>query len=127
MRPPTRHAAHSLASALALSTASTLGCSSPPGGLSSPVPSERLSAAAAAARDQRTSAVPELIPLLSSDDPAVRLAAIRALEKLTGQTLGYRHYDPDSLRAQAIERWRDWSRSNTGQPSTPDPRAASVR
>jgi len=36
---------------------------------------------------------------------------IRALERLTGQTRGYRHSDPAPVREEAIERWVLWWRT----------------
>jgi hypothetical protein len=43
---------------------------------------------------------------LSSDDPVVRLAAIGALRRRTGHTLGYRFDAPDAERDAAIGRWQ---------------------
>ena len=50
-------------------------------------------------------AIKDLIEELDSDDPAVRYMAISALERLTGQTYGYRHYDSVMQRRDAIARW----------------------
>lgn len=50
--------------------------------------------------------MPALVNQLDSDDPVVRLAAIRTLERFTGTTLGYEHADPPWERDQAIGRWR---------------------
>lgn len=58
----------------------------------------------AVARSDR-SALPDLVTLLDSDDPATRLLAIRALENLTGDTLGYDYAAPASERRPAVERW----------------------
>lgn len=60
----------------------------------------------AAAND--TSKIPELIAALDSDDSAVRLTAIRTLERLTGQTLGYDYAAPESERRLATDRWVEW-------------------
>ncbi len=65
----------------------------------------------AAARNDR-SAIPNIISLLDSDDPATRMVAIRSLERLTGQTLGYDHAAPESQRVQSIQRWVDWANQN---------------
>jgi len=56
--------------------------------------------------DPRT--IPDRIRLLDSDDPAVRLFAIRSLERLTGQTLGYDHAAPKPERSRAVDRWVEW-------------------
>lgn len=63
---------------------------------------------AAAARD--SGAIPDLIDSLWSDDPAERMLAIRALESMTGQTLGYGFADPEQKRTEAADRWVSWWR-----------------
>jgi hypothetical protein len=83
-------------------------CAQPPGGFDSPVPSERIRAASAAAERGDQSSIPDLIRLLESDDPLVRMTSIRALERLTGQTLGYEHSAPEPQRQEAIARWAAW-------------------
>ena len=57
-----------------------------------------------------------LVKSLVSDDPAVRLYAIGALERLTGETFGYRYYDGPAKREPAVKRWRQWleDRTNAG-------------
>jgi hypothetical protein len=42
---------------------------------------------------------------LDCDDPAVQLAAISALHRLTGHTHGFRLEDPPLQRRQATQRW----------------------
>lgn len=79
-------------------------------------PQERTLAALEAARTGDRSAVPNLIEQLESEDPAERMVAIRTLESLTGQTLGYDHAASEPQRTQAIVRWKEWARSTTGQP-----------
>lgn len=71
-------------------------------------PAERTRAAADALRAGDASKVPHLITMLGSADPADRMVASAALERLTGQTLGYHFADPQPLRSAAIERWRRW-------------------
>lgn len=85
------------------------GCAAPPGGLDSPVPSERLRAVGRAVKERDQSAIPKLITMLGSDDPVVRLAAVRALESLTGETLGYDHAAPEAKRQEAIAAWVAWN------------------
>ena len=55
----------------------------------------------------------ELIIMLESSDPAVRLIAIRGLERLTGETFGYDYADPAPKREVAINRWVEWERERT--------------
>jgi len=71
-------------------------------------PQERTAALAESVRQGDLTDAPQLIALLDSVDPAERMLAIRALERLTGKTFGYRHYDPEPRREEAIVRWRDW-------------------
>jgi hypothetical protein len=56
----------------------------------------------------------------NKDDSAVRLYAIIALEKLTGQTLDYEFYADRPDRQPAIQRWKQWltGRRPTTQPAT---------
>lgn len=84
------------------------GCTPIPKGFDSPEPAARIEAAVDAADRGDRSAIPQLIGLLDSDDPATRLVAIRSLERLTGQTLGYDHAAPEADREPAIARWVDW-------------------
>lgn len=76
-------------------------------------PAARMDAAVIAARDGDRSKVPDLIRLLDSDDPATRLVAIRALERLTGETQGYDHAASDEHREAAIRRWEEWHRARS--------------
>lgn len=85
--------------------ASLSACASPPGGLESPVPAERVRSISRAAAARDSEAVDELVAMLRSDDPVVRMLAIRALEDITGETLGYDHAGPERSRTEAVERW----------------------
>ncbi len=71
----------------------------------------------AAARGDK-SAAPDLVRMLQSDDPATRLLAIEALERITGERLGYDPTDTEADRAQAIERWKVKVRSPAGEVGT---------
>jgi len=74
--------------------------------------------------------IPQLIASLDSDDPAVRLFAIQALERITGERFGYVPYAPPHKRRAAVDRWADAyeagrfsakSDSRSGDPTdTPD-------
>jgi len=76
--------------------------------LDSPDPSARLAAMVRAAERGDTRAIPGLIEALESDDPGVRLVAIATLDRLTGQTLGYRAYAPEPERRAAVDQWVRW-------------------
>ncbi len=59
----------------------------------------------AAARNDRA-AIPNLVRMLESDDPATRSLAISALERLTGRTHGYEAWETPQRRDEAVTRWR---------------------
>lgn len=71
-------------------------------------PRARSSAAirAAASGDER--AVPGLISMLDSADPALRLIAGEALERITGETNGYDATASKAERDRAVENWVTW-------------------
>ena len=71
-------------------------------------PSNNIPAIQEAARTNDHNAIPAIVRQLDSDDPAVRFYAIEALQKLTGQTLGYQFYDDANLRKDEVARWRRW-------------------
>ncbi len=53
--------------------------------------------------------VPILLDELDSDDDQIRIIAIDALERITGQDFGYRAYDRDKARRDAaVAKARDW-------------------
>jgi hypothetical protein len=62
-----------------------------------------------------------LVSMLSSDDPATRLLAIAALERRTGQRLGYDPGAPDQERKEAIRAWDRWLAEQ------PEPASAEAR
>lgn len=74
--------------------------------------SERIRASVQAGRQRDMRAVPLLVERLEDSSADVRLFAIRALEKITGQTLGYRYFAPPAERAEAVRRWRDWVKAH---------------
>ena len=111
------------------------GCSpsATQGGFDSPNPSARMYAIEQVARAGDKSAVKAIVDQLDSDDPAVRWLAITALQRLTGQTYGYRHYDPPMQRREAIARWVAAINSgqimpmmNTPSPLAPAPQPAAA-
>jgi HEAT repeat protein len=78
----------------------------PPDSFQSVDPAGRMHAASRAAATGDQTAIPELVDMLASDDPAERLIAISTLEKLTGERLGYDPTGYPSSREAAIARWR---------------------
>jgi hypothetical protein len=92
----------------------TLCACGPPairGGFDSDNPAAKMYAIEYAARAGDHDAVKHIIRQLDSDDPAVRMLAIGALERLTGETHGYRHFDHPLERRNAISRWIAWFES----------------
>lgn len=81
------------------------GPSATAGGFDSANPAAKLYAIEQAARVNDRSAIPRIVEQLESDDPAVRSLAISTLERMTGETYGYRDFDPPSVRQAAVQRW----------------------
>ncbi len=75
------------------------------GGFDAASPAARSHAIEQAARAGDLDAVPKIVEQLDADDPAIRMLAIDALHRLTGETYGFHHYDPPYLRHAAIQRW----------------------
>ena len=84
-------------------------------------PSVRIAAAVRAAELKDEKAVPHLVERLSDGEDDVRFFAYIALRKITGQTMGYRYYDPPQPRAEAIRRWREWMKQRHLSPPTTRP------
>ena len=83
-------------------------------------PAERALAAVAAASDGDLSATPDLVAMLDAEDPAARLVAIGALERITGETFGYDYAESRRGRAAAVQRWEDWvARRGLAEPVPP--------
>lgn len=105
------------------------GCAPEAASFDSREPGARLEASFKAVESRDGASTDELIRMLQSDDPAERLVAIRSLERLTGQTLGYDHAGPEAEREAAVERWVAWwkashsSASQTGPLQTSESRA----
>jgi hypothetical protein len=45
-----------------------------------------------------------------------------SLQKITGQTMGYRYYDPPQERAEAVQRWRQWLKDRGAPPAASQPK-----
>lgn len=73
-------------------------------------PGERIMAIRDAADAQNRLAVPLIVDRLEDEDEAVRFYAILALDKMTGQRLGYDYAKPLEARAQSVEQWRQYVR-----------------
>ena len=86
------------------------GCGTPkkayPEALMSENPAERAAAIKHAAEIRDRSVIHILIDRLEDEDEAVRLFAILALEKLTGQRHGYNYHASRVERFRAVRRWR---------------------
>lgn len=115
------------------------GCQGPglEAGFDAPDSAAQLHAAAAALRHEDREHIPQLVELLGSDDPAVRMVAITALERMTSERLGYEHWGTEWERRGAVARWRAWLAGPEGRaavrggaraggegPGAPDTRAA---
>ena len=73
-----------------------------------PDPSVKIPAYKKAVRERDDDAAPQLVADLESDDPAVRLFAIEALERVTGETFGYRYFDDEEDRRASVAKWQAW-------------------
>ena len=80
-------------------------------------PAVRMKAISRAGNTADTAAVPFLVDRLTDSQKDVRFFAIIALERITGQTMGWNHYDPPNERAQAVQRWRQWLKEEYGHAS----------
>lgn len=95
---------------LVLGACAASGCTrSAPRGFDAAAPEARIDAILEVAREEDRTKVRELVEALDSDDPAVRMVAIRTLERLTGETRGYEHSDPPWRRREAVARWEAWA------------------
>jgi len=81
------------------------GPSAREGGFDSDNPAARLYAIQHAAEQPSPHALRHLVSSLEHDDPAVRVWAIQAIERLTGTRLGYNPYADRLSRRRAVERW----------------------
>ncbi len=89
------------------------GCFSAPRGtpdVTSVDPSLKIQGIAKAVDQKDRSKAQQMVKDLDNDDAAVRFYAIEGLERLTGETFGYRYYDDEDQRKPAVKRWQDWMR-----------------
>ncbi|MEO1717586.1 MAG: hypothetical protein AAFR76_10785 [Planctomycetota bacterium] len=78
----------------------------------SAVPQDRFLAIREAKASGDESALPNLVRQLASDDALMRVAAIDALETITGETRGFRPHDREVERRRAIDRWTTWLKTH---------------
>ena len=77
-------------------------------------PAARNAAIVNAAKTLDRDAVPDLVRMLDSDDPATRLLAIDTLDRITGERLGYEFQGTHREREAAVQRWVVWVREHQG-------------
>lgn len=77
-------------------------------GISAAKPEVATEAMSKAAEKKSRRAIVPLVKRLYDEDPVIRLSAIRALQGITGQDMGYRYYQPEVKRIAAIKRWEAW-------------------
>ncbi|CAG0984164.1 hypothetical protein PHYC_01932 [Phycisphaerales bacterium] len=82
-------------------------------------PAARNSAIVKAAAEEDRSKISDLVRMLDSDDPATRLLAIQALERMTGERLGYDPAAGPDQREPAVVRWVEWVRAHPPHPVPP--------
>ncbi len=111
-----RFPAFPVSAALLFIAAAMVGCNSGDRslyeGLQSEDPAVRIEAVAGAGETKDPKAVPYLVDRLTDSESEVRMFAAIALEKITGLTHGYRHFDPPARRAEAVAAWREWLNDN---------------
>jgi hypothetical protein len=118
---PLRLMGAALAAAIGAGLAVGCGGSPPAKTLHNPDPSGKIPAIKDAVRRGDRRAAAQLIKDLESDDPAVRFYASEGLRRLTGETFGYRYFDPDEERQVAVERWQGWMAAQTNPGAQPVP------
>ena len=87
-------------------------CAAPrtPRVVNNPDPTGKIPAIKDAVEAKDLAAAEQLVKDLDSDDPAVRFYAIQGLQRLTGETFGYRYFDDERERKPALEKWQAWLR-----------------
>lgn len=80
--------------------------------LDSPNPAVRIMAIKWAGDNKASSAIPRLVDFLQDEDTSVRFFTIEALWRITGTNNGYDYKARPQLRAEAVERWREFLNSN---------------
>ncbi|MEX2215910.1 MAG: HEAT repeat domain-containing protein [Phycisphaeraceae bacterium] len=86
------------------------GCDTPrhrQGNFDSPDPASKLYAIRRAGEAKDRNQIPPLVEQLKSDDPAVRVFAIQALDRITGERLGYNPYADLLERNEKVLVWEE--------------------
>jgi len=78
-------------------------------------PAARNAAIVNAAEARDTTALPDLVRMLESEEPSTRLLAFEALRRLTGETLGYDCAADEPERRAAVLRWRAFVEGEGGR------------
>jgi hypothetical protein len=96
------------------------GCTLPPTtrDLNDAEPTAKIPAIKMAALKKDDAHISQLVEDLDSDDPAIRLFAIRALKDLTGETFDYQYFDDDLERQPALRSWHQWLKARNAPPSS---------
>lgn len=99
-----------LAGGLFLCAAALTGCSlpEPQAGFESVNPQERTAALLKAADAGDADAIPDLISMLDSADPAQRMLAAMTLRRMTGRDFGFHYAAEETQRRLAADRWQRW-------------------
>jgi hypothetical protein len=82
-------------------------------------PTVKIAGMMQAVRNQDRSALPALVEQLNSDDPAVRMFAIGALEKFAGGRFGYEYYLDEERRKPSLAKWQEWLKEQQQQKDVP--------
>jgi len=94
----------------------------------SPEPAARNSAIVRAGANNDQRSIPDLVRMLDSDDPTTRLLAISALNRITGERLGYDPTEDEARREDSVRRWRSYANDFRPRGSAPlDPEAVRAR
>ncbi|MCW5758011.1 MAG: hypothetical protein KIT54_12310 [Phycisphaeraceae bacterium] len=94
---------------LGFSTFLLVGCSADmPASFDAPDAGSRLRAVVAGARAPQMDDLRGMVQALDSDDPALRMLAIAALVRTTGERFGYDPWADTGERRLAVGRWRQW-------------------
>lgn len=94
----------------------------------SPEPAARNSAIVRAGANKDQEAIPDLVRMLDSDDPATRFLAISALDRITGERFGYEASQDEARRVAAVQRWRSYANDYRPRGTSPlDPDAVRAR
>ena len=106
-------------SALCLMLVAVGACSTPMprANFNSDDPVERSLALEESVRAPERADIPDLIELLESENPGMRMLAARHLENLTGLTHGYDFAAPRNEREAAVDRWVEWWTNEQDDPS----------